>query len=107
MSQTNREKFLKRHGLPMDTSLSLSEISKLSKVPLSILKEVEKRGRGAYANNITSVRLLDGTKNPNPSIPKSARMSIDQWARARVFSFVMKGTTYKTADKDLAVKADF
>lgn len=74
---------------------------------MSILKAVEKRGRGAYANNNVSVRLLDGTKNFNPAIVKSARMSIGQWSRARIYSFLMKGTTYYTADSDLAKKAGF
>ena len=31
-------------------------------------------------------------------------MSAEQWAMARVYSFVMKGPTWKTADSDLADK---
>ena len=37
---TNRERFLKKHGLPRDTSLDLKEISKLSGMPFSALKMV-------------------------------------------------------------------
>lgn len=74
---------------------------------MSILKEVEKRGRGAYGNNIQSVRLMDGTKNFNPGIPRSARMSIGQWSRARVYSFLMRGKTFYSSDADLAKKAGF
>jgi len=39
--------------------------------------------------------------------PKSVRPNVkskEQWAMARVYAFVMKGKTYKTADKDLADK---
>jgi len=32
--ETNRESFLRKNGLPKDTSLSLEEISKLSKIPV-------------------------------------------------------------------------
>lgn len=74
---------------------------------MSILKAVESRGRGAYANNMSSVRLLDGTKNPSRAIGASGRMSIGQWSRARLYSFLMKGKTYFTADADLAKKAGF
>jgi hypothetical protein len=104
---TNREKFYKKYNIAFSTSLSLEEISKLSNVPISILKEVVKRAGGAYSNNLVSVRLIDGTKNFNPTIPHSSRMSINQWKRARVFSFLMKGTTYFTTDSDLARKAGF
>ncbi len=104
---TNREKFFRKYNLPPTASPSLSDIQKLTGVPMSILKEVEKRGRGAYANNLTSVRLLDGTKNFSPVIGASGRMSIGQWSRARLYSFLMKGTTYHTTDSDLAKKANF
>jgi hypothetical protein len=40
MAITNRIAFLKKHGLPASTSLSLEEVSKLSKVPLAGIKEV-------------------------------------------------------------------
>ena len=46
MGLTHRESFLKKNNLPLNTSLSLAEISKLSKVPIRILKEVEKRAGG-------------------------------------------------------------
>lgn len=94
-------------GLDPNESYSLSELSKVSGVPVSILKEVEKRAGGAYANNLLSVRLKDGSKNFNPSIGASGRMSINQWKSGRVFSFLNKGTTYRTSDKDLAKKADY
>ena len=99
---------MKKHNLSADTSLSISEVSKLTKIPRSILQEVYNRGIGAYKTNITSVRLKsDFSKNPNPNIPASDRLSKEQWAMARVYSFVQKGTTYKTADSDLAEKIKF
>jgi hypothetical protein len=104
---TNRIQYLKKVGLDPNESYSLKELSKVSKVPLSILEEIENRAGGAYSNNLTSVRLKDGSKNYNPGIPRSQRMSITQWKSGRVFSFLNKGTTYKTTDSDLAKKAKY
>ena len=69
---------------------SKKDISKLTGIPMKILDEVFSRGVGAYKNNPKSVR-------PNVKSP-------EQWAMARVYSFVMKGKTYNTADSDLADK---
>ena len=106
MAPTNREQFFKKHGVPLTESLSLAQVAKLSKVPIAALKEVYKRGEGAYANNPESVRVK-GTFAKNPSlaaVPLSGRLSMAQWAMARVYSFVNKGTTYRTTDKDIATK---
>jgi hypothetical protein len=75
-------------------------------VPEKALQEVYNRGVGAWKNNISSVRLKkDFTKNPNVSkYPRSARLPKEMWAMARVFSFLDKGTTYTTADADIAKK---
>lgn len=101
---TNREKFLKRHGLPLTTSLSLPMIAKLSKMPLAALKEVEEKGRGAYSSNPQSVRMK-GTFEKNVDAPLSQKLSIDQWALARVYAFVMKTpSTFGSVDKHIAVK---
>lgn len=103
---THRERFFKKHGIPTSESLSLAEVSKLSKVPIAALKEVYKRGEGAYSNNPESVRVK-GTFAKNPSlaaVPLSGRLSMAQWAMARVYSFVDKGKTYRTTDKDIATK---
>jgi hypothetical protein len=107
MPATHRIQYLKKVGLDPKESYSLKELAKVSKVPQSILQEVYNRGIGAYKGNITSVRLKDFTKNPNPSIPASQRLSKEQWAMARVYSFLNKGTTYRTTDKDLALKAKY
>lgn len=106
MGRTHRENVLKRLGLPLTASPSLAELSKITGKQLSDLKEIEKRGRGAHANNPSSVRLKkDFSKNPSLSaFPISERLSAGQWARARVYSFLDKGRTYYTADADIARK---
>jgi hypothetical protein len=101
---TYREKFLKFYGLPKDTSLSLDDISYLTDIKKSILQQVYNRGIGAWKTNISSVRVK-GTfeKNPNTKkYPRSARLTKENWAMARVYSFVTGGKTSKTADADLA-----
>ena len=104
MPVTNRQQFLKRHGLPQTTSLSLSEIARLAKMPLAALEEVRNRGVGAYKSNLGSVRLLDFTKNPSPAIGADARLPKERWAIARVYAFVNRGKTFRTADADIARK---
>jgi len=103
---TNRESFLKKNNLPLNTSLSIQEIAKLAKVPVKALDELQKRGAGAYTNNLASVRLKDFSKNPNTStFPASARLTKDQWKIARVYSFVNKAKgTFYGADADIAKK---
>ena len=104
---TNRIEYLRKMGMDDKKSYSLTELAKVSKVPKSILQQVYNRGIGAYKGNITSVRLLDFSKNRSPAIPASARLSKEQWAVARVYSFLNKGTTYQTTDSDLAKKAGY
>lgn len=96
---TNKEKFNKKYNDGKDTSNSLASIAKKTGISKSILQQVYNRGVGAWKNNIASVRLKSGKKAP--SAPRSAKMSKEQWAYARVYSFVMGGTTRRTADKDL------
>jgi hypothetical protein len=101
---TNREEYLKRHKLPKDTSLSKKDISRISKIPISILDDVYDRGIGAHKTNIQSVRTKSGKKDP--SAPASKKMSKEQWAMARVYSFVNKieGKKKLNHDTDLAQK---
>jgi hypothetical protein len=75
------------------------------KVPIEALQEVYNRGIGAWKSNPQSVRLKDFSKNPNMAkYPRSARLTKEQWAYARVYSFLDKGTTFFTTDKDIATK---
>jgi hypothetical protein len=104
MPVINSREFKKIHGVPMDKGLSIPEIAKLSGMPVAALREVESRGRGAYANNLQSVRTI-GTFKKGENRPASQKLSIDQWSLARIYSFVMKRKgTFGGADKDIAVK---
>jgi hypothetical protein len=106
MPVINSKAFKKLHNIPVDQSLSVPEIAKLSGMPLRALREVESRGRGAYANNLQSVRTI-GTFKKGENLPASQKLSIDQWSISRVYSFVMKRKgTFGGADKDIAVKYD-
>jgi hypothetical protein len=90
MVVTNKQKFNKKYKQPLNTANGKNDIVRLTGIPKSILDKVYYRGIGAYKTNPKSVR-------PNVK-------SKEQWAMARVYAFVMKGKTYKTADKDLADK---
>ena len=90
MVVTNKQKFNKKYKQPINTANGKDDIVRLTGIPKKILDEVYDRGIGAYKTNPKSVR-------PNVK-------SKEQWAMARVYAFVMKGKTYKTADKDLADK---
>lgn len=87
---TNKQKFNLKYKQPKNQSNGKDDISKKTGIPMKILDEVYDRGIGAYKTNPGSVR---------PSVK-----SKEQWAMARVYAFVMKGKTYRTADKDLADK---
>jgi hypothetical protein len=106
MPLTYREQFYKAFDIPKDESLNLKEIADLSGIKKSILQQVYNRGTGAWKSNISSVRLKgDFSKNPDTKrFPRSARLSKEQWSYARVYSFIMGGKTWWTADSDLAAK---
>jgi hypothetical protein len=102
MVETNRDKFYKKYNLDKSKGTSLDKVSELTGIKRSILDEVMKRGRGAHKNNPQSVRSLSGKKIGGSSL--KGKMSANQWAMARIYSFIMKGKTWYTADKDLAEK---
>lgn len=105
---TNRIQFLRKVGKPTSESYSVEEVAKMANIPVAALREVYDRGLGAYSSNPASVRLIDYSKNPNlVKYPRSKRLSAPQWAMARVYSFVNKGKTYRTADKDIAKKYNY
>jgi hypothetical protein len=99
MVETNKQKFNKRYKQPLNESNSLSDIAKLSGISKSILQSVYNRGVGAWKTNPASVRNVQGVKGG-----PGKKMSKEQWAIARVYSFVMGGKTRTTADKDLWAK---
>lgn len=110
--KTHRQNFLKTFKLE-DKPYSLQELSKISSVPLEILQEVYNRGIGAYKTNLKSVRLK-GSYVKNVDAPPSQKLSKEQWAIARVYSFLngnpkhdndlrrnMKGGKIKNVDNKL------
>lgn len=91
MPVINSQAFKRKHGIPVEDSLSLKDIAKLSGMPTKALQEVYNRGIGAYKTNPESVKPMVKSK--------------EQWAMARVYSFVMRrATTFGKADKDIAKK---
>jgi len=83
---THRLKFLKKHKLE-DKSYSLEELSKISKIPIETIKEVYNRGIGAYKTNPRSVRMK-GTFEKGVDAPMGLKLSKEQWAYARVYSYL-------------------
>ena len=101
---THRENVLRKLGLPLTEQLSLRELSLYTGVPLEALEKVKDRGYGAARTNPQSVRIRGSfAKNPDMRrYPRSARLTPHQWALARVYSFLDRGATFRTADADIA-----
>jgi hypothetical protein len=102
---TFRQKFLKKYKLE-NKSYSINEISKITGFKKNILQQIYNRGIGAYKTNIKSVRLKNTFKK-DPKAPKSARLSKEQWAYARLYGFVMdnpKQVKKNAPDYDLWIK---
>lgn len=83
---THRLRFFRKHHLPVH-GYSVGELAKISGVSRSILQEVYNRGIGAYKTNPTSVRMR-GTFKKGIRAPYSKKLSKEQWAMARVYSFL-------------------
>ena len=83
---THRLRFFRKHRLSV-RGYSLGELSKVSKVSQPILRQVYDRGIGAYKTNPTSVRMK-GTFRKGVKAPYSKKLSKEQWAMARVYSFL-------------------
>lgn len=104
MVVTNKQKYNKKYGQPLDTPNGKSKISKQTGIPKSILDKVWDRGRGARLSNPQSVRSAKTGKKVGGTSLKG-KMSAAQWGQSRVYSFVMKQPgTWGKADKDLADK---
>ena len=102
MVKTNKHKFNEKYKQPKDQPNSKKDISKLTKIPIKILDEVYDRGLAAHKNNPESVRSLSGKKIGGKSL--KGKMSAQQWGMSRIYSFVVKGPTWKGADSDIANK---
>ena len=103
MVMTNKMKYNKKYNQPADTPNSKAKISKQTGIPKRILDKVWDRGRGARLSNPESVRSAKTGKKVGGKSLKG-KMSAQQWAQSRIYSFVMKGPTWRTADKDQADK---
>jgi|AntAceMinimDraft_12_1070368.scaffolds.fasta_scaffold237160_1 hypothetical protein len=102
---TYKQRFNKAFDFDKDEDHSLTDLKNITGIPLRILKEVYKRGEGAYYNNLGSVRLKDFTKNPDLRKGMNMRLSMTQWSYARVYAFIYKSLfqkmRYKKQDTDL------
>ena len=93
-------------GLDKDIEHSLKELKEITGIPIKILKEIDKRGKAAYFNNMLSERLKeDFSKNSDIRKGFSKRLSVRQWSKARIYSFIYKSMfqkmRYKKQDLDL------
>ena len=104
--KTYKQRFNEELGFEKEEDHSLKELKDITHIPIKILKEVEKRGFGAYNSNLSSVRLKeDYSKNPDLRKGTSKRLSAEQWSKARIYAFLYKsifqGMKYKKQDTDL------
>jgi len=83
---THKQNFLRKMGLP-DKGYSLMELANISGVSRGILQQVYNRGIGAYKTQPMSVRMK-GTFKKFVAAPMSMKLSKEQWAMARVYSFL-------------------
>ena len=84
---THRENFLRGKGLDPGNSYSLSQLSRISGKSHNVLQQVYNRGIGAYKSDPNSVRMK-GTFKKGVAAPMSMKLSKEQWAMARVYSFL-------------------
>ena len=91
---THRLNFFRKHNLE-EKNYSLKELSRISKVPLSILQEVYNRGIGAYRTQRTSVRMK-GSFKKNVDAPYKMKLSKVQWAFARCYSYLDNNPNHDT-----------
>ena len=100
-----KQRFNIKLGLDEDIEHTLKQLKDITGIPIKILKEVDKRGKGAYYNNMGSVRLKDFTKNSDLRKGASKRLSAEQWSKARIYAFIYKSIfqcmRYKKQDLDL------
>ena len=104
--KTYKQRFIFKLGLDEDTEHTLKQLKDITRIPTKILKEVAKRGKGAYNTNLGSVRLKeDYFKNSDLRKGASKRLSATQWALSRVYAFIYKSIfqcmRYKKQDLDL------
>lgn len=100
---THRLQVFRKLGVPPNSSFSLAELADITDLPIGALQEVYNRGIGAWKTNPESVRLKsDFSKRPDA--PRSARLSKEQWAFARVYAWINKSKVFYNQDADIAQK---
>lgn len=87
-----KNKFNKKHDLPINDSHTIEEISKLSKYKKKGLQTIYNKGIGAYNTNPESVR-------PQVNNP-------EQWAMARVYAAINPTSKAHRVDKSHLVKGN-
>lgn len=87
---TYKQKFNKKYNQPLNEGNTLKEISDKTNYKLSGLQTIFNKGSGAFRTNREAVR---------PHV-KSA----DQWAMARVYASINKGSKSYQVDKAHLVK---
>ena len=88
MVLTNKQRFNKKHGQPLNQANSITKIAKLSKISYKSAKDIVLKGEGAFFSN-----------------PKSVRKSVTNaqaWGVSRLYSSVMGGKAAKVDSKELA-----
>lgn len=101
-----RRRVLKKYGLE-DKGYSLDELASITGVPKDTLQEVYNRGIGAYKTNPKSVRMKVSFKK-NVDAPMSQKLSKEQWAMARVYSFLDGNPKHDTDLRPVVIsKPDF
>ena len=84
--KTKREQVLEHYGLE-DRGYSIPELSEITGYSEDVLHQVYDRGIGAYKTNPLSVRMK-GSFKKGVKAPMSQKLSKEQWAKARVWSFL-------------------
>lgn len=79
---TYKERFNKRYNQPKDKSNSLADIARLTGIKRSALQKIYNKGIGAF-------------KTAGPSRPN---MTKQQWAMARVYASITKGSKSSKVD---------
>lgn len=95
---TYKTQYNKKYKFPQDQTHSLADMAKTTGFKRSVLQDVYNRGIGAWKSNPSSVRLKSGKKSA--TAPRSRKMGKEQWATARVYSFLMGGKA-RQSDLDL------
>jgi hypothetical protein len=84
--KTHRENVFRKYDLKED-GYSLDDLAKITGVSKDTLQEVYNRGIGAYKTNPQSVRMK-GSFKKGVDAPMSQKLGKEQWAMARVYSFL-------------------